>query len=403
MDLSDQERHMSRRTLRHRAALTALIAGAALALAPSALATFPGDNGLIAFSRDGDIWTIHPDGTGEKRLTGGAEHNDFAPEWSADGQEIFFARQGSEEPHIYRMKADGSGITHITAGQDPQLSPDGMRLAFSDGTNFWVAKRDGSDRRLVIADDNLLRVDDWGPTHDQILHTFRDGDALFAGRSPAGAISYWGFLHDEELHFSNAEPSWSPSGTRIAFSTYADGISAVCFGEAVCDHPTVGIRLMDLGGGGLRTVHQGFGRQPVWSPDETAIAFVDRADATIRIIGSDGTGQRTLVKGSDPDWQPVKRVEIPWDPPAPPEPETRTVTVTVHAPPPPPVVVEKVVTRVVTTAGKVCPIPKGKRKLTLTIRAKRTIKKGASVKVWLDVSSGRVNVPKGRPVRVTAR
>jgi dipeptidyl aminopeptidase/acylaminoacyl peptidase len=398
---------MPRRTLRRGAALAALTAGAALALAPSALATFPGDNGLIAFSRDGDIWTIHPDGTGEKRLTSGAEHNDFAPEWSADGHEIFFTRQGAEEPHIYRMNADGSGTTHVTAGEGPQISPDGMRLAFSTGTDFWVARRDGSDRRLVIADDNLLRVDDWGPTHDQILHTFRDGDALFAGRSPAGAISYWSFLHDEALHFSNAEPSWSPSGTRIAFSTYVEGISAICFGEPVCDHPTVGIRLMDLGGGGLRTVHQGSGRQPVWSPDGTAIAFVDglRSDPIMRVIGADGTGLQTLGKGSDPDWQPVEHVQIPPDPPVPPEPEIKTVTVTVHVPPPPPVVLEKVVTKVVTIDGKVCPIPKAKRRLTLTIRTTRAIRRGASVKVRLDVSSGRVkvDVPKGRPVRVTAR
>ncbi len=48
-----------------RAALAGLAAAAALAVAPTALATFPGENGAVAFSRGGDIWRINPDGTGE--------------------------------------------------------------------------------------------------------------------------------------------------------------------------------------------------------------------------------------------------------------------------------------------------------------------------------------------------
>ena len=59
--------------------------------------------------------------------------------------------------------------------------------------------------------------------------------------------------------------------------------------------------------------------------------------------------------------------------------ETETVTVPVEVPGPVRVV-ERVVTRFVTLDGEVCPIPKARR-LTLTIRATRAVRRGTVVKV----------------------
>src|SRR3712207_5504743 len=58
-------------------------------------AAFPGENGRITFSssRDGDseIFTVRPDGTGEKQLTKN-RLDDFAASFSPDGKKIVFAR-----------------------------------------------------------------------------------------------------------------------------------------------------------------------------------------------------------------------------------------------------------------------------------------------------------------------
>ncbi len=391
--------------MRRRSTLS--IAGAlaaSLVLAPAALATFPGENGAIAFSRDGDIWTINPDGTGEKRLTLGAEHSDTEPEWSPDGKEILFQRVGNDGPHIYRMNAGGGGVTWVRRGESPQLSGDGRRLAYfgqdpeSNLPAVFAANRDGSEPKLLEADENLTTLDDWAPNHSLILMTGRDGDSGFVARSPAGVLAPYGVLHDDR-HFNNYFPSFSPDGSRIAFATRASGISGcddtadpTCGGD-----PDVGIRTMDIGAGDLRTVHPLAGIEPAWSPDGKRIVFSD--DGTLQIIDSDGTGKRTLTRGGNADWQPLHRPPIHGDPPPPPEPRTVTVTVPVEVPGPVRVV-EKVVTRVVRGEGERCVIPAGKRKLTLVIRTTRAVRKGTAVTVTVDLAKGRARVGRGTPLRV---
>lgn len=383
----------TRRTLRRRAALAGLAAGAALALAPSALATFPGDNGAIAFVRGGDIYTVAQNGTGERQLTSGPAV-DGSPEWAPDGREIFFDRDGD----IWRMKPDGTGAAKVLeGGVDPQFSGDGKQIAYYDGSSaspiMYVANRDGSNPVEVEENDNLVRVDDWAPTHSLILHTFHDGDSLFTARSPMGSQINWGYLHDDR-HFSNSGPSWSPDGTRIVFATSPSGLSPVCFGEPTCPDPDVGIRTMDLGGGELKTVHQGSGQTPAWSPDGKRIVF-RATSGQLQIVHPDGTGKRTLVAGAEPDWQPVE--------PKVPEPDVRIVPgleriVTVPGP-------ERVVVRTTTVPGAVekCDIPAGRRKLSLTIRVTRAVKAGARVKITVDLANGKVKVPRGKPFRVVAR
>lgn len=54
-------------------------------------AAFPGQNGKIAFARDGDIWTVNPDGTGRIRITTNPAR-DFSPRWSPDGKQIASGR-----------------------------------------------------------------------------------------------------------------------------------------------------------------------------------------------------------------------------------------------------------------------------------------------------------------------
>src|SRR5688572_8403679 len=120
-----------------------LVAMLALAVAAPAHASFPGQNGKIAFSRGDSIWTVNPDGSDRTQITNGAK--DTAPRWSPDGGQIAFTSSRADpnpftctscDRDVYVMDADGSDMRRLTHtapgfGFGPSWSPDGTRLAFA--------------------------------------------------------------------------------------------------------------------------------------------------------------------------------------------------------------------------------------------------------------------------------
>ncbi len=105
---------------------------------------------LIMFSRqvenDYEIYTIKPDGTGEKRLTH-SRGNDAHQAWSPDGEHILFAssRLGFKDEMVYTdspqpygeifvMRADGSDVQPLTDNQ------------WEEGTPAWQPTRKTTSR-----------------------------------------------------------------------------------------------------------------------------------------------------------------------------------------------------------------------------------------------------------------
>lgn len=116
------------------AVAAAVTAGTALIGIAPAMAAGPkayiGSDGRIAFVRNGNIFTIQPNGTGLRKLTrlGGAA----GPRWSPDGTRLAFIFRGN----LWIMKANGSKKTQITRSAPlftdgrPTWSPNGRYLAF---------------------------------------------------------------------------------------------------------------------------------------------------------------------------------------------------------------------------------------------------------------------------------
>ncbi len=71
------------------------------------------DDVRIAFVKDGDIFVINMDGSGETHLTNNPA-NDWQPNWSPDGDKITFISDRDGNQEIYVMSSDGSKQVRIT-------------------------------------------------------------------------------------------------------------------------------------------------------------------------------------------------------------------------------------------------------------------------------------------------
>src|SRR5919109_4079835 len=93
--------------------------------ASAALGVAGGDrsslSGRIVFDDFDDVWAIDADGTHLTRLTHSA-WPEFDPSWSPDGTQIAFRSEPGGEPEIWVMHADGTGQRRLTAGLSPAPS-----------------------------------------------------------------------------------------------------------------------------------------------------------------------------------------------------------------------------------------------------------------------------------------
>lgn len=130
----------TRRTGRPRAVVTMAAFGAALITlggsaglpaATAAPAAYHGSaEGLIAFVRGGNVFTIKPDGTGLRQLT--TDGRSGGPRWSPDGTRLAYVDRGN----LWIMNANGSHKTQVSSAAPaftdarPSWSPNGRYLAF---------------------------------------------------------------------------------------------------------------------------------------------------------------------------------------------------------------------------------------------------------------------------------
>ena len=102
--------------------------------ASTAHAAFPGQNGKIAYDfatapSDGPgIYTMNPDGSKTPFLLNTATEHWFSHSWSPDGTKMLLIRVPLPyvEPQIIStINADGTGLTPIGPGNQPEWAPDG--------------------------------------------------------------------------------------------------------------------------------------------------------------------------------------------------------------------------------------------------------------------------------------
>src|SRR5262249_15618878 len=103
---------------------------------------------------------------------------------------------------------------------------------------------------------------------------------------------------------TNEEPSWSPDGTKIAFSS---------------DNPQQAIYTMNPDGSGIAAVAQTtiLNTWPHWSPDSTRIVFADKNDLWLVGAGGGPVTQLTHrgITTQSPAWSPDGAKIVFWSRP----------------------------------------------------------------------------------------
>ena len=250
-----------------------------------------------AFERS--LWIVDV-ASGESHALTSAKKSSTNPEWSLDGKWIAFLSdrpaQIKDSPdgkkQLYVISADGGEAQQITKTENDvnafEWAPDSKRIAFSttdpDPKTLKDRKEKYGDYFVVHADYQM--------TH------------LWSIDVPAGTASLFEpkRLTDGDK-FSVGDFSWSPDGTRIAFSAQKDP-------DLISSH-SADLYVVTLSDSSIKKIvgTPGPDNNPKWSPDGKKIAFETSGgskyyyytNAKIAVVPAEGGTPQILTEAFDED------------------------------------------------------------------------------------------------------
>jgi dipeptidyl aminopeptidase/acylaminoacyl peptidase len=157
--------------------------------------SFAPDGRTIAFAREGHIYTVRPDGSGERRLTSGTAI-DSRPQISPNGRIVMFERRPAEgQPaNLYTVSVNGGAAKDLTPGpeetSEARFAPDGKTIVFVRTTET-PSGRENADLYSIRPSGiglarltNTARVDEFDPRY------FAGGIVFSRGNISEGPAGY---------------------------------------------------------------------------------------------------------------------------------------------------------------------------------------------------------------------
>lgn len=203
----------------------------------------------IAFARNGEIWTIHPDGSGAAPYYKGTLEMDATvvyPSWCKDLKSLiavaYYKENDAQQAVLVQMAPDWAHVLttspHPCAGR-PSVSPSGLEIAFAGNwgkfsqaeNQIWVKLAVSEPFRLEPGEPLSAfqgRSPNWSPDGNRIVF-----ESTRPAPNPAEAsLAIWVMdrdglnphqLTDPKL-FSASHPEWSRQQTQIVFAGAGQGI-----------------------------------------------------------------------------------------------------------------------------------------------------------------------------------
>ena len=264
-----------------------------------------------------DLYIIHPDGSGLKRLT---PHGDFcgSPKWAADSRRIVAycmtaeqtldnrraAPEHPEDTRIVSVDINTGAMSELPTGPGVKFNPSVL-----SGDVLGYIRRDGDTRGIHYSNGRRgpageIRSAAWSPDGARVVFHKR----LAIQRKPW--VRTWSPHPDYELTLTSGGPSFSPTGDRFAFVS-PGGENATGAGIAVAE----------AGGETSHVIYRDPTRNilgPQWSPQGDRLIFgigvfnaffngfhglflkpEDRIEggAQVAMVNADGSGFRELTSG----------------------------------------------------------------------------------------------------------
>ena len=217
---------------------------------------------------------------------------DTLPTWSPDGSVVVFLsdRDGTS---LRVMNPDGSDehqIPWLPANVTYSFSPDWSHVAaWADG-QLVVERLDGFDR-LSLGRAAYQTKPSWSPDGTRVAFTTPSAAANQADVAVARIDG-----SDTHLVAAGSQPAWAPTGERIA---YIGG-----------EYPSTDLHLVNADGSGeVRIASGGVYSLPRWSPDGTRVAVVHvdpgQYSSTLEVLGDNGSHLAAFrVTPQDYAWSP---------------------------------------------------------------------------------------------------
>jgi len=168
---------------------------------------------------------------------------------------------------IYVVHPDGSGLRRLSSGIDPALSPDGNQVAFTRWDNdqngaygsLWVVGLDGANEQVVLGDIPQPKSPSWSPNSDRLVIGLVEGGRL-------GYEDRCSSKYPNEPIVTKESPGKDES-VRLVVEFDDDGDLDYKFCYTLLPRPFWGLGVVELSTAGYEGVPSDlFSYGPTWDP-----------------------------------------------------------------------------------------------------------------------------------------